>query len=71
MVEVLRRLGAEGFREGAVESLVRKVILPADDVRDPEVDVVDDGRQVVGGAAIRTQERRLVLAWKRTAPSSS
>ena len=62
MVEVLRGIGAEGLRQTAVECLVRKVILAADDVCDPEVDVVDDGGQVVGRAAVRAQERWVVLA---------
>ena len=57
VVDELRRLGPEGGEELALERLVVAVVAAADDVRDPEVDVVDDARKVVGGRAVRAQER--------------
>ncbi len=36
--------------------LVRAVVVSADHVRDPEVGVVDDARQVVGGGAVVAEE---------------
>src|SRR5690349_7102033 len=35
-----------------MQRLVRTVVEPADDVRDPEVDVVDDAREVICRAAV-------------------
>ena len=52
VVDELGRRGAQGLEEPAVDRLVRPVIVAAHYVRDPEVDVVDDARQVVRRAAI-------------------
>ena len=41
VVEVLGGLGAEGLGDRLVQRRVREVILAADHVRDPELDVVD------------------------------
>ena len=54
VVDELGRLRAERLEQPPVELLVRPVVVAADDVRDAEVDVVDDAREVVG--------RRPVLA---------
>ena len=58
VVDVLRRLEAERAGELALELGVRAVVGAADHVRDLEVVVVDDARQMVGRAAVRAQERR-------------
>ena len=49
---------AERLGQRAVQRLVRPVVVAADHVRDPEVDVVDDGRELVGRRAVRPQQRR-------------
>src|SRR5436190_16258021 len=56
VVDVLGRRRAERGRQAPVQVLVRAVVVAADDVRDLEVGVVDDGRQMVG--------RRTVLAYE-------
>ena len=56
-MDVLGRLGAERARELRVQRLVRPVVVPADHVRDPEVDVVHDRGELVGGAAVLPHER--------------
>ena len=45
-----------------MERLVRPVVVPADHVRDPEVDVVHHARQVIGGRAVLANEGRAVEA---------
>jgi hypothetical protein len=40
-----------------VERTVRKVVLAADDMGDAEVDVVDDGGEVVRRASVRPEQR--------------
>ena len=62
MVDVLRRRRAERLGQLAVELLVRPVVVAADDVRDPELDVVDDAREVVRRGAVLAQERDLAEA---------
>ena len=52
VVDELGRCRAERFRQPTVELLVRPVVVAADDVRDPEIDVVDDAGEVVGGASV-------------------
>ena len=61
-VHVLRRLPAERLGQLAVQGLVRTVVRPADDVRDLELDVVHDGREVVRRRAVRSKQRRLAEA---------
>ena len=59
-VQVLlrRRLEAERARKPLLKYGVRAVVGTADDVRDLEVVVVDDTRQVIRRAAVRPEERR-------------
>ena len=56
-MDVLGRFRAERLGQLAVQRLVRPVVVAADDVRDPEVDVVDDARELI--------RRRPVLAEQR------
>jgi hypothetical protein len=56
VVDVFRRLRAKGFVQSAVEPLVRPMVIAANDVRDPEVDVVHDAREVVGGRVVVAEE---------------
>jgi len=60
VVDVLRRARAEGLVEPAVHRLVRAVVVPAHDVRDLEVDVVDDAREVVGRRPVLSQQGEAV-----------
>src|SRR3954452_9195548 len=53
----LRRLRAERLEQPAVDRLVRAVVEAAHDVRDAEVDVVDDGGELVRRAAVLAQQR--------------
>ena len=62
VVDELRRLGAERGEQPTVQVLVRPVVEAAHDVRDPEVDVVDDARQVVRRGAVLAQQRDPVEA---------
>src|SRR5439155_25927302 len=55
-VDVVRRGGAQRLGQRAVQRLVRAVVVPSDDVRDPEIDVVDDARELVRGAAVRPEQ---------------
>ncbi len=57
-MDVLGRRRSESFVQLAVKLFVRTVVVSAVDVGDPEVHVVHDARQVVGGRAVLTQERR-------------
>ena len=52
----------ERLEQPPVERLVRPVVVAADDVRDPEVDVVHDAREVVGRRAVLAHERDAVEA---------
>src|SRR3954470_19768154 len=52
----LRRLGAERLEQPAVDRLVRAVVEAAHDVRDAEVDVVDNGGELVRRAAVLAQQ---------------
>ena len=56
-VDVLGRRRAQRLVQATVQVLVRTVVVAADDVRDPEVDVVDDAREVIGGRAVGAEER--------------
>ena len=58
VMDVLRRFEAERARKLSLELGVRAVVGAANDVRDLEIVVVDDARQVVGGAAVGTEQRR-------------
>src|ERR1700686_385254 len=55
----LRRFGASAFENEHVLVSVREMVLSADDVADTEVDVVGTGGEVVGGHAVRTEEREV------------
>src|SRR6202521_4338544 len=55
----LRRIGASAFENQHVLVSVREMVLSADDVADTEVDVVGAGGEVVGGHAVRTEEREV------------
>src|SRR5829696_8390972 len=57
VVDVFRRLRRERSVERAVERLVRPVVVPADHVRDREVDVVHDARELIGRRPVVAQER--------------
>ena len=57
VVDVLRWPGAQRLGQLAVQRLVRAVVVPADHVRDPELDVVDDAREVVRRGPVLAQER--------------
>ena len=58
VVDELGRRRAERLEQAAVQLLVRAMVEAAHDVRDPEVDVVDDAREVVGRGAVLAEERR-------------
>jgi hypothetical protein len=58
VVDVLGRGRPERLVEAAVDVLVRAMVVPAVDVRDPELGVVDDAREVVGGRPVLAEERR-------------
>ena len=62
VVDELGRRRAERLEEPAVQLLVRPVVEAADDVRDAEVRVVDDAREVVGRGAVLAQQRDSVEA---------
>ena len=55
----LRRLGAQPLENQQVLEGVGQVVLPADDVGDPQVGVVHAGGQVVGRHPIRSQQRKV------------
>ena len=57
--------------ELAVELLVGPVVVAADDVRDPEVDVVDDARELVGRGAVLAQQRHALEALPAARPRAS
>ena len=55
-------VGAERLEQPTVQLLVRPVVEAADDVRDPEVDVVDDAREVIRRGSVLAQQRDPVEA---------
>ena len=57
-MDVLRRGRPERLVEPAVEVFVRAMVVPPVDVRDSELGVVDDAREVVRGRPVLTEERR-------------
>ena len=57
-MDELRRRRPERLEQPPVHRLVRTVIVAANDVRDAEVDVVDDRRELVRRRAVLAQERR-------------
>ena len=61
MVDVLGRLGAERARQRRMERGVVEMVGAADHVRDPEVDVVHDGGELVRRPAVGAQKRRSPL----------
>ncbi len=62
VVDHLRQLATDGSGDPAVELEVRAVVRAADDMCDPELEVVDDRGELVGGRAVRTQQRRAAAA---------
>src|SRR3954452_16976145 len=62
VVDVLRRKGAESLVKTTMKRLVRPVVVAAVHVGDPEVDVVDDTRQVVRRRSVLPQKRRAIEA---------
>ena len=60
-MEVPRGLRAQRPRDRLVKRRVRKVILPADHVRDPEVGVVDHRGEVIGRRAVGAEQGRPTL----------
>ena len=61
-MDVLGRLGAEGAGELDLEVGAREEVLAADDVRDPEVEVVDDGGELIGRPSVGAHERGVAEA---------
>ncbi len=57
VVDVLGRLGPERARDLNLELRARQEVLAADDVCDPEVEIVDDGGELVGRPAVGADER--------------
>ncbi len=55
----LGRLDAEGLEDQQVLEGVGEVILAADDVADAQIGVVDAGGEMVGGHAVRAQQREV------------
>ena len=55
-----RRLDAERAEDVDLPRRVVDVVVAADDVRDPHVDVVDDDAEVVGRRAVRPREHEIV-----------
>ena len=62
VVDELGRLRAERLEQPAVERLVRPVVVAAEHVSDPEVDVIYDAGQVVGRRPVLAQQRDAVEA---------
>ena len=58
VVDHLRQLAADRAGDPAMELEVRPVVGAADDVRDPELEVVDDRRELVGRRPVRPGEGR-------------
>ena len=52
VMDELGRPRAERLEQPPVQRLVRAVIVPAQEMRDPEVDVVYDRRELVGRRAV-------------------
>ena len=61
----LRRLRAERAMQRGVQLLVRPVVGAADHVRDPEVDVVDDAREMERRRAVVAPERDALEALRQ------
>jgi hypothetical protein len=62
VVDELRRRRAEHLEQPAMQLLVGAVVVAAHDVGDPEVDVVHDAGEVVGGRPVLAHERHPVEA---------
>ena len=58
MVQVLGRPRAERLVQATFELRVRALVMARDHVRDPEVGVVDDAREPVGGESAARARRR-------------
>ena len=61
-MDELRRCRAERLEQPPVQVLVRPVVVAANDVGDPEVDVVHHARKVIGRRAVLADERDSVEA---------
>ena len=57
VMDHLGQLAAERARDALLNLHVRPVVRSANHVRDLEVEIVDDGRELVGRAAVATQQR--------------
>src|SRR5439155_3208725 len=55
-----RRLRAERSIEKDLLGSVRKMVVSADDMGDPHVNVVADDREVIGGRAVRAEENEVL-----------
>src|SRR2546425_3779773 len=60
VVDHLRKRSTERSGDPPVYRLVRPVVGPADDVCDAELEIVDDGCQLIGGGPVCSHERRSV-----------
>ena len=58
VMDDLRQLAAERARDALLDLHVRAVVVPADDVRDPELEIVDDGGELIRRAPVGANERR-------------
>jgi hypothetical protein len=68
VMDELGRRRPERPEQPPVQLLVRPVVVPAHDVRDAEVDVVDNAREVVRGRPVVADERRAVEALAQLLP---
>ena len=71
VVDHLGQLAAERARDALLHLEIRPVVRSANHVRDPEVEVVDDGRELVRGACRRARRSVVPSRASRTEPSSS
>ena len=61
-MDVLRRLEPKRTGELSLQLGVGAMVCASDDVRDLEIVVVDDAREVVGGRAVRAEQGRAAEA---------
>ena len=61
VMDHLGQLRAQSTRDRLVQREIRPVVGAADDVRDAELEIVDNGRELVGRCAVLAQERRTRL----------
>ena len=67
-MDELRRRRTERLEQAPMQILVRAMVVAAHDVRDPEVDVVDDGREVIRRRAVLAQQRQAFEAIAERSP---